>query len=203
MWKTWVRFLGWEDPPGGGHGNSLQYSCLKSPMDRGAWRATVHRVPKSRTQLKQVSTRVVAVVTTPFQIWVLPCGSKKDLPVWAECSEHAVWGRRSRSLPSWFLTVWAGNKQEPPQKWLPRALLRHLVPLTSPRGPAPRFLSGSWVDKVQWGWQHGPVGSESLPQSLVLVEWTWAGYSTNLNLNHFICKMEIIRAPTLQDCCEN
>ena len=32
--------------PGGGHGNSLQYSCLKSPMDRGAWRATVHEVIK-------------------------------------------------------------------------------------------------------------------------------------------------------------
>ena len=30
--------------PGGGHGNSLQYSCLENPMDRGAWRATVHGV---------------------------------------------------------------------------------------------------------------------------------------------------------------
>ena len=38
--------------PGGGHGNPLQYPCLKNPMDRGAWRATVHRVTKSRTQLK-------------------------------------------------------------------------------------------------------------------------------------------------------
>ena len=27
--------------PGGGHGNSLQYSCLENPMDRGAWWATV------------------------------------------------------------------------------------------------------------------------------------------------------------------
>ena len=27
--------------PGEGHGNPLQYSCLESPMDRGAWRATV------------------------------------------------------------------------------------------------------------------------------------------------------------------
>ena len=35
--------------PGGGHGNSLQYSCLENPMDRGAWRATVHRVSKSWT----------------------------------------------------------------------------------------------------------------------------------------------------------
>ena len=42
--------------PGGGHGNLLQYSCLENPMDRGAWRATVHRVTKSRTQLKWLST---------------------------------------------------------------------------------------------------------------------------------------------------
>ena len=27
----------------GGHGNPLQFSCLENPMDRGAWRATVHR----------------------------------------------------------------------------------------------------------------------------------------------------------------
>ena len=27
--------------PGGGYGNPLQYSCLESPMDRGAWRAMV------------------------------------------------------------------------------------------------------------------------------------------------------------------
>ena len=38
-------------PPGEGNGNPLQYSCLENPMDRGAWRTTVHRVAKSRTQL--------------------------------------------------------------------------------------------------------------------------------------------------------
>ena len=37
--------------PGGGNGYSLQYSCLANPMDRGAWWATVHGVPKSWTQL--------------------------------------------------------------------------------------------------------------------------------------------------------
>ena len=36
---------------GGGNGNPLQYSCLESSMDRGAWRAIVHRVAKSRTHL--------------------------------------------------------------------------------------------------------------------------------------------------------
>ena len=30
--------------PGGGHGNTLQYSCLENPMDKGAWWAAVHRV---------------------------------------------------------------------------------------------------------------------------------------------------------------
>ena len=46
----------WEDlgltprlgrPPGGGHGNPLQYSFLEIPMDRGVWWATVYRVAKS------------------------------------------------------------------------------------------------------------------------------------------------------------
>ena len=35
--------------PEGGNGNPLQYSCLENPMNRGAWRDTVH--DKSRTQL--------------------------------------------------------------------------------------------------------------------------------------------------------
>ena len=38
-------------PPGGGNGNPLQYSCLENPMDRGAWRPTVHKVAKSQTRL--------------------------------------------------------------------------------------------------------------------------------------------------------
>ena len=34
------------------HGNPLQYSCLKNPVDRGAWQAVIHRVAESQTQLK-------------------------------------------------------------------------------------------------------------------------------------------------------
>ena len=34
-----------------GHNNPLHYSCLQNPKDRGAWRATVHRVAKSQTRL--------------------------------------------------------------------------------------------------------------------------------------------------------
>ena len=44
-----IRGLG--RSPGGGNSNPLQYSCPKNPMDRGTWRATVHKVTKSQTQL--------------------------------------------------------------------------------------------------------------------------------------------------------
>ena len=36
---------------GEGNGTPLRYSCLENPMDRGAWKATVHGVAKSQTQL--------------------------------------------------------------------------------------------------------------------------------------------------------
>jgi len=42
---------GSERASGEGNGNPLQYSCLKNPMDRGAWWATVHGVAKSWTRL--------------------------------------------------------------------------------------------------------------------------------------------------------
>ena len=48
--------LGLGRSPGEGNGNPLQYSFLENPMDAGTWQATVHRVTKSQTQLKQVST---------------------------------------------------------------------------------------------------------------------------------------------------
>ena len=47
---------GWGRSPRGGHGNPLQYSFLEKPLDRGAWRARVRRVSKSRTRLKRLST---------------------------------------------------------------------------------------------------------------------------------------------------
>ena len=49
MQETGVRFLGWEDTPGGGRGNPLLYSCLENPMDRGAWQATVQGVAELDT----------------------------------------------------------------------------------------------------------------------------------------------------------
>ena len=45
-----LRFDPWFGTiPEAGNGNLLQYSCLKNPMNRAAWRATIHRVKKSQT----------------------------------------------------------------------------------------------------------------------------------------------------------
>ena len=52
---------GWGRSPGEGHGNPLQYSCLKNPMDRGAWWAMVHGAAKSQTRLKRPSMHPVYI----------------------------------------------------------------------------------------------------------------------------------------------
>ena len=49
MWETWVRSLGWEDPLEEGMATHSSILAWRIPMDRGAWRATVHGVTKSQT----------------------------------------------------------------------------------------------------------------------------------------------------------
>ena len=60
--------------PGGRPGNPLQYIFLENPMDRGAWRTTVHRVTKSRTQLKWFSMQHASykhILTNPTNTYLL------------------------------------------------------------------------------------------------------------------------------------
>ena len=62
--------------PGGGHGNSLECSCLENPMDRGAWWATVHGVTQSQTRLNRLSiAHDIAYIKYMFHIFYkLRCG---------------------------------------------------------------------------------------------------------------------------------
>ena len=50
MWETWVRSLGWEDPLEGDMATHSAILAWRIPMNRGAWRATVHGVVKSHTE---------------------------------------------------------------------------------------------------------------------------------------------------------
>ena len=49
MWETWIRSLSWEDPLEKGMATHTSILAWRIPTDRGAWRATVHGVPKSWT----------------------------------------------------------------------------------------------------------------------------------------------------------
>ena len=55
--------LGSGRSPRVGRGNPLQSSCLESPMDLGAWLATVHRVAKNQTQLSNYANTRVCLYT--------------------------------------------------------------------------------------------------------------------------------------------
>ena len=47
--QIWIPGLG--SSSGEENGNPLRYSCLENSIDREAWRATIHEVTKSQTQL--------------------------------------------------------------------------------------------------------------------------------------------------------
>ena len=58
--ETQVLSIGWEDPLEPSRDSSpLQYSCLENPMNRRAWRATVHKVAQNQTRLKQLNTEAL------------------------------------------------------------------------------------------------------------------------------------------------
>ena len=78
---------------GEGNGYPLQYSCLGNPTDRGAWRATVHRVTGSRTRLSGWAHREAnrrtefwsqihhfrASHLSSLSLWFLICKMKKTI----------------------------------------------------------------------------------------------------------------------------
>ena len=70
MQETGVRSLCLEDPleKENVDCHPLQYSCLGNPMDRGAWRTTVHRVSKSRTQLSTHSSLGAVTHLNPVSV---------------------------------------------------------------------------------------------------------------------------------------
>ena len=74
---------GWGRSPGEGNGNPLQYSYLGNPIDRGAWRATVHRVTKSQTWLNNW------IRTNRHQYWLTELLQSKGC-VSTKSSQHVV-----------------------------------------------------------------------------------------------------------------
>ena len=120
--------------PGGGNGNPLQYSCLEKPMDWEAWRATVHRVSKSQTQLKQLSmhthtTAAAAAAAAAKALQSCPtlCDPRDGSP-----PGSPIPGTLQARTPEWvvisFSNAW---------KWKVKGkLLSHVRPSATPWTPA-------------------------------------------------------------------
>ena len=65
--RDWNAILGSGRSLEVGNGNLPQYSCLDSPMERGAWRAAVHAVAKSQTrQSTHMHKEALAIILTQF-----------------------------------------------------------------------------------------------------------------------------------------
>ena len=84
---------------GRGHGNSLQYSCLENPMDRGAWWPIVLGVAKSWTQLKRLSMHTHT-------------GQFLDRSTHTHTHTHTHTGSVSLEYPDWYRiksNIWDAN----------------------------------------------------------------------------------------------
>ena len=61
--------------PGGGNGNPLQYSCLKNPMDRGTWQATVHGWGHKESDMTEVTECVHVHIAPSLRLESGHCSS--------------------------------------------------------------------------------------------------------------------------------
>ena len=105
--------LGLGKSPSEGNGNPLQYSCLENSMDRGAWRAAIHGVTESQTQLSDWATNT-KITQGSITFHSLP---QPSLPSFSHLKKKKEANKRSLSLSinkkysytfntllSWYLT---------------------------------------------------------------------------------------------------
>ena len=102
--------------PGEGHGNPLQYSCLENPLDRGAWWATVHRIAKSWTWPKWLSTHTQM---DPFSLVAQSC-----VTLWPRGLQHT-------RLPCPSPTPRACSNSHPSSWWCHPTISFSVVPFSS------------------------------------------------------------------------
>ena len=94
--------------PGEGNGNPLQYSCLENPMDGGAWWATVHRVAKSQTQLRNFTS-----LGSYRTGWYQRC-QNKAVNIWNQHQrlEWCRWGVFDVEKPNWGRALGFGEESK-------------------------------------------------------------------------------------------
>ena len=101
---------------GGGHDIPLEYPCLENHVDRGAWRATVHAVAKSRIRLKWLSTHTCNEIYKSSFYWTLDV--MRGSPGRLSSKEPTCQCRRCRFNP-WVGKIPWRKKWQPTPVFLP------------------------------------------------------------------------------------
>ena len=89
---------------GEGNGNPLQWSCLENPRDGGAWWASISGVPKSRTQLKQLSSSGRSQKSKTKAAFLLETSEKAPFPCFSNLWKSPTF-LDSRALPC-IIILW-------------------------------------------------------------------------------------------------
>ena len=115
-----------EDPLAQEMANPLQYSCLKNPVDRRAWQATVHRVTKSLTPLKQLSTEHNQLICLHNQSAAITVSKGLDRYRLGVLQSKAPY---YMSLTSWQRLGWKNQeiREALSRMVVQRQVLRHLI----------------------------------------------------------------------------
>ena len=67
--------------PGEGNGNPLQYSCLENPMDREAWKTTVHGIAKNSDTTERLHSLATISVSSPdYSVFSWQAGARARIP---------------------------------------------------------------------------------------------------------------------------
>ena len=122
---------------GGGHGNPLDYACLETPMDEGAWWATVHGVAKSPTWPMRLPAQ------TPG--WQGGRVNPHILLMWIEISisflQSALQEWRKNNKNTYKLIKWKWSRSVMPQSLRPHGYSLH---------QAPRSMGFSRQEVLEW-----------------------------------------------------
>ena len=123
--------------PGGGNGNPFQYSCLKIPMNRGAWWATVHLVAKSQTWLKWLSTHADSVLKSSDVTLLTKVHMVKAIffPVVKSGRESRVIEEAKKSWFFWIVVIGCCN-------WIESPLGSKEIKPINPKGNQPWIVIG-------------------------------------------------------------
>ena len=100
MQEKRVQSLGWEDPLEEECGSPLQYSCLENSMDRGAWRATIHKVATEQlSTLTQALSNMWRNTKQFISIWLNQFSHGPCTVIWKQAVSRRAWCCRAEEHP--------------------------------------------------------------------------------------------------------